>query len=305
MTEIQLAYDRSIVPQERYYDCGPAALQIVLDGMGIHVSEAELIRRVGTDEEGTDFVGLIEAVLDEIVPAAQYTSVYLKDPPSKADADALLARVDNSIRAGRGGIFNFVSPPNNRPRGVKGSISPNYGWNTVWHYVAYMGVDVAERAVWIADSGFQPQGYWLSIDQAASLIAPKGYCYSAAPAPAPAVVPPAPAKPTPSDLNLFASRSPYRDSDTPFMSVNDALLNVDAAVHAGLVIEPAALRGELWAIDKVALLAAGKGAGAVSWVDKTTPDTLAIARAQSLLLAIQNAKPDALDNYLATKGAAA
>lgn len=302
VAEIVLPYDRAIVPQERFYDCGPAAAQIVLNGLGIFVSEAELIRRIGTDEEGTDYVGLIEVVLAEIVPTAKYTSAYLSEPTSKADKDTLLARLDNSIRGGRGAVLNFVSPPNNRPRGVKGSVSPNYGWNTVWHYVACMGVDVDERAIWIADSGFQPQGYWLSVDQAATLIAPKGYCWASAPAPAPVVTPPP--KPAPSDP-LFASRSPYRDSDEAFMSANDVWLNIDARTHAGLDVEPAALRGEMWAIEKVALLAAGKGPGAVSWVDKTTPDTQAIARAQSLLLAIQSVNPRALDQYLTTKGAAA
>jgi hypothetical protein len=34
------------------------------------------------------------------------------------------------------------------------------------------------RAVWIADSGFWPFGYWCGFDQVATLIPPKGYTYA-------------------------------------------------------------------------------------------------------------------------------
>jgi hypothetical protein len=40
--------------------------------------------------------------------------------------------------------------------------------------------DASNRAVWIADSGFRPFGYWISFDQFATLIPPKGYAYSTA-----------------------------------------------------------------------------------------------------------------------------
>ena len=55
-------------------------------------------------------------------------------------------------------IMNWVAPPWNYPRGVKGSISPAYRGGTVYHYVAAMGYDdtPGARAVWIADSGFWP-----------------------------------------------------------------------------------------------------------------------------------------------------
>ena len=72
------------------------------------------------------------------------------------------------------------SPPSNYPRGVKGSISPRYGGGTVYHYVAAMGYDdtPGARALWIADSGFWPFGYWCGFDQVATLIPPKGYTYA-------------------------------------------------------------------------------------------------------------------------------
>jgi hypothetical protein len=66
------------------------------------------------------------------------------------------------------------------PRGVKGSNSPRYCCGTIYHYVAAMGYDdtPGARAVWIADSGFWPFGYWCGFDQVATLIPPKGYTYA-------------------------------------------------------------------------------------------------------------------------------
>ncbi|AZV00500.1 lysin A [Mycobacterium phage ACFishhook] len=202
MTEKILPYDRSIVPQETGWWCGPAATQVVLNSRGIIVPEATLAAEIeaienpgrGDDRDGTDYVGLIERVLDRRVPEARYTSVYLtNDPPTQAQKDRLWEHIVRSINAGYGVVMNWVAPPSNKPRGVKGSVSPRYSGGTTYHYVACMGYDdtLGARAVWIADSGFQPQGYWISFDQCATLIPPKGYAYAdaapAAPAPAPVV----------------------------------------------------------------------------------------------------------------------
>lgn len=179
MTAKVLRYDSSIVPQERYYDCGPASTQIVLNALGINVSESELIARIGTTERGTDYVGLIERYLDDRTPNAKYTSVYLEnDPPTATQKDALWRNVLRSIDSGYGVVMNWVSPPGNRPKAIKGSQQPNYGFNTVYHYVACMGYDDKDRSLWIADSGFRPFEYWVSLDNAASLIPPKGYCFA-------------------------------------------------------------------------------------------------------------------------------
>lgn len=180
-----LPFDVSVVPQERYWDCGPAATQILLNSLGISVSEDELIREIGTDEDGTDFVGLIERYLDRRLPSANYTSVYMEDdPPKQPQKDALWANLTKSLDSGYAVIMNWVSPPNNRPRAVRGSGQPNYGFNTVYHYVCCVGYsdEGGERTVFIADSGFRPfTGYWIPFDgpgSAASLIPPKGYCYA-------------------------------------------------------------------------------------------------------------------------------
>lgn len=193
MTEHVLPYDRAIVPQETGFWCGPASTQVALNTRGIIRAERDLANELGTTTNGTNYVGLIERALDKALPQAKYTSVYIEnDPPTFAQKDALWRHVTASIDAGYGVVMNWVAPPSNYPRGVKGSQSPAYGGGTVYHYVACMGYDDESRALWIADSGFRPFGYWIGFDQAASLIPPKGYCYAAAgvSAPAPAPVPP-------------------------------------------------------------------------------------------------------------------
>lgn len=179
--ERKLDYDRSLVPQETSYWCGPGAAQIVLNGAGVQVSEAQLAAAMGTHTGGTDYIGLVEKALNRYLPQAAYTSVQMpNDPPSSSQRDALMTHVVSSIDAGYGLVMNWVAPPSNYPKGVKGSVSPRYGPGTIWHYVACMGYDTDFPAVWIADSGFTPQGFWISLDQCATLIPPKGYTYAAA-----------------------------------------------------------------------------------------------------------------------------
>ena len=176
-----LPYDHSIVPQETGYWCGPAATQVVLNSRGIYIAERDLARSIGTHTGGTDYVGLIERDLDRRVPQAGYLSVYLpNDPPTSAQRERLWNDLVRGINAGWGMIMNWVAPPSNYPRGVKGSTSPRYCCGTIYHYVAAMGYDdtPSARAVWIADSGFWPFGYWCGFDQVATLIPPKGYTYA-------------------------------------------------------------------------------------------------------------------------------
>jgi len=211
MTQRVLPYDHGIVGQERNYDCGPASEQNVLSSR-MHISEADLIRSVGTTTDGTAHVGLIERDLDRRVPDARYTSVFLDkhDPPTPDEFETFWRNVRSSIDAGWGAVLNWVSPPSNPPHAIMGSQSPRgYGSHTIYHYVAAMGYDdnydgKGGRALWIADSGFSPFGYWITAQQACGLITPKGYCYASvaaaaapppvAPTQAPPVVVPAPAR---------------------------------------------------------------------------------------------------------------
>ncbi|MDG4669064.1 GH25 family lysozyme [Mycobacterium sp. 236(2023)] len=194
VTEKVLSYDRSIplVRQDTGFFCGPAASQIVLDSLGIRVREHDLAPKMGTDENGTDSVHNIRPVLHNLVPAAGFTAVEMPhDPPTGDEREMLWRNIVRSIDSGYGVVMNWVAPVGNHPRGVKGSVNPNYGNRTVRHYVACMGYDSnpALRAVWIADSGFSPFGYWVSFDQVATLIPPKGYIYAAAAQPVSPAVP--------------------------------------------------------------------------------------------------------------------
>jgi len=195
MTEVLLDYNRSIVPQETPYWCGPASTQVVLNSHGIHETEKVLARKLGTHTGGTDHVGLFPPVLNAYTEAGYYARTMPQDPPTRAQCDRLWWDLVGSINAGHGVIANIVAPMSNYPRGVKGSVSPRYVGGTVYHYVAVMGYDdnPAFRCVWIADSGFQPQGYWLSFDQLCTLIPPKGYVAAPGPVEAPHQPAPAPA----------------------------------------------------------------------------------------------------------------
>lgn len=182
MTTKVLPYDRSIVGQERYYDCGPASVQNVLSSR-MYVSETQLISEIGTTENGTDYVGLCQKALAIHLPNVPWQSVYLtNDPPTEAQKSLLWWNLVRSIDNGYGVVVNIDAPPDNYPIGVNGSASPGYGGGEVFHYVAAMGwTDEGTQAIWIADSGFEPFGYWVSFAQLAELIVPKGYCFAALP----------------------------------------------------------------------------------------------------------------------------
>ncbi|MFB7853824.1 C39 family peptidase [Rhodococcus qingshengii] len=208
MAQKLLPYDRGIVRQETGYWCGPASAQVVLNSRGINVAESTLAREMGTTTNGTDYIGLIERVLDQRVPNARYTSVQMpNDPPTLGQKDRLWRDILRSVNAGWGVIVNIVAPRSNYPRGVNGSISPSYSGGTVYHYMSVMGYDDATRAVWIADSGFSPFGYWMSFDQLATLIPPKGYAYAdIEPAPVPD---PKPEVPVRNAIDDVAAVSPW------------------------------------------------------------------------------------------------
>lgn len=192
MTEKVLPYDRAFVKQETGYWCGPAATQTILNSKNRFVQESVLAQEIGTTWNGTDFVGLIERVLDRRAPEANYTVVNMpNDPPTPGQREKLWNDIVRSIDAGWGVVINIVAPPSNYPRGVNGSISPQYGGGVVFHYIAAMGYNTDVRAVWIADSGFTPYGYWVSLDQLATLVPPKAYAFADVTPPPPVQAEPA------------------------------------------------------------------------------------------------------------------
>jgi len=189
MPATRLDYSRAIVPQTTSWSCGPGAAEIVLDMAGVKVSEQQLIKEIGTHTGGTDDVSWITKVLNRYLPGANYTNFYLpKDPPTSQQKDQLWFHVTQSIRMGYGLIMNWVVPPWNKPKSVPPStIDLKYPNAWTYHYVACGGFDddPAMRKVWIADSGFQPGGAWISFDQCATLIPPKGVSWANATVPGP------------------------------------------------------------------------------------------------------------------------
>lgn len=176
-----LPYSRTAVAQDTYYNCGPASVQtIVLSRTNRLVGEWEIGKRLKTDTDGTDWIGQFPAVLNHYAPGADYKHVEMpNDPPTSAQRERLWTDIRNGIDLGFGTVANIVSPPSNRPRAsYKSTQSPNYGWRTVYHYIAVMGYAIDNagvKHVWIADSGFPPFGYWMTFDNLATLIPPKGY----------------------------------------------------------------------------------------------------------------------------------
>ncbi|AMS03664.1 lysin A [Gordonia phage BetterKatz] len=202
MTEKVLNYDRAVVPQETGWWCGPASTQVVLNGLGVRKAERDLMLEIEAlegnvrggkpfdDQDGTDHIRQIAAVLNKHAPAGKWAVVEMpNDPPTAAQVEKLWSHIVASVDAGFGGVANIVAPVTNQPKAVAPStISPNYGRSTIWHYFPWMGYGGVGkgRRVWIPDPGFPPHGYWLSLDQLATLIPPKGYAYSTAEAKAPA-----------------------------------------------------------------------------------------------------------------------
>lgn len=185
-----LKYPRTHVRQDTYYNCGPASCQtVILAATGNLIGEVTLGRALGTHTGGTDYIGQFPRVLNANIPGAQYRFRNLpNDPPTAAQKEQLWRDIVGSINAGHGVVANIVAPVSNYPRAVAPStISPAYRGGTVYHYIALMGYSTeGQRKVWVADSGFAPFGYWLALDQLATLIPPKGYAYSTTPAPTPA-----------------------------------------------------------------------------------------------------------------------
>lgn len=180
-----LPYPRDQVTQDTIYNCGPASVQtIIRSKTGKLHTEATLGSQLGTHRGGTDYIGQFPTVLNRHLPGAGYRHQDMpNDPPTQAQRDKLWRDITGSINAGYGVVANIVAPPSNYPRAVAPStISPAYRGGTVYHFFAIMGYAGAgaSRRVWVADSGFYPYGYWLSLSQLATLIPPKGYAYATA-----------------------------------------------------------------------------------------------------------------------------
>jgi hypothetical protein len=156
--------------QETGYWCGPAATRVALSANIDPPSQGALAAQLGTTTNGTDWIGQITAVLNDHLGPGLYGTVEMpNDPPTQAQRARLWDDVLRSIDGGFPIVANIVAPPGNHP--------PGYPDETIYHYFAVIGYDREGQLVYIADSAnFSGQTlYWLSFDQLATLIPPKGY----------------------------------------------------------------------------------------------------------------------------------
>jgi hypothetical protein len=183
MGDIVLPHNVTIIPQETGYWCGPASTQVALDVRGVGSTETDLARQLGTTKSGTNHVGLIRDVLNRVLGPVYVVRTIGGDDATDAQRELLWVDVQASILGGYAVVCNVMVPSSNYPRGTRGE-RPAYGGGTVYHYFSVVGFNPDTREVLVADSGFRPYEYWMSVDQLASCIAGKGY--TAAPVAAPA-----------------------------------------------------------------------------------------------------------------------
>ncbi len=154
--------------QETGYWCGPAATRIALSARGVYRSQSQLAAELGTTTNGTDWIGQVTGVLGGYVGWYE-TKEMPNDPPTQGQRDLLWNDVVLDINNGYPIVANIVAPANNHPPGY-----PNY---TIYHYFTVIGYNDVDGTVLIADpaSFGGNQIYWLTFNQLATLIPPKGY----------------------------------------------------------------------------------------------------------------------------------
>ncbi len=156
--------------QQTGYWCGPAATRMALSAkMSSPPSQQELANQLPTTTNGTDWIGQVTRVLNNRLNTGYYeTKEMPNDPPTQAQRNLLWYDIQYDIDRGYAIVANIVAPANNHPPGY-----PNY---TIWHYFTVIGYDTSDSTVLIADpAGFGPATYWLTFNQLATLIPPKGY----------------------------------------------------------------------------------------------------------------------------------
>ncbi|MGW7686908.1 C39 family peptidase [Kribbella sp. NPDC054772] len=156
--------------QQTGYWCGPAATRIALSARISPPSQQQLANELPTTTNGTDWIGQVTRVLNNHLGTGWYeTKEMPNDPPTQAQRDLLWRDIVLDIDNNYPIVANIVAPANNHPPGY-----PNY---TIYHYFTVIGYDSGDQTVLIADpAGFAPTAtYWLTFNQLATLIPPKGY----------------------------------------------------------------------------------------------------------------------------------
>jgi hypothetical protein len=153
------------------YWCGPAATRIAMSARTSSLpSQATLASQLGTTTNGTDYIGQVTGVLNSDLGTGWYETKNMpNDPPTQAQRDLLWRDITLDVNNGYAIVANIVAPANNHPPGY-----PNY---TIYHYFTVIGYDSSDMTVKIADpANFGGnQIYWLTFNQLATLIPPKGY----------------------------------------------------------------------------------------------------------------------------------
>lgn len=156
--------------QSTGYWCGPTATDMALSARIAPPGQAALAAQLGTTVDGTDWIGQVTGVLNADLGASWYVTREMPDdPPSQAQRDLLWHDVTRGIDDGFPLVANIVAPPSNHP--------PGYPNTTIYHYFTVNGYNPDTREVYISDSAnfSGHKQYWLSFDQLATLIPPKGY----------------------------------------------------------------------------------------------------------------------------------
>lgn len=150
------------------YWCGPTATAIALSCRGVSVTQQQMANELGTTVDGTDWIGQVTRVLSAHVGWFE-TKEMPNDPPTQAQKDLLWQDITYNVDRGYPVVANIVAPPSNHP--------PGYPNETIYHYFTVVGYNPDTKQVYIADpANFSGNSkYWLTFDQLATLIPPKGY----------------------------------------------------------------------------------------------------------------------------------
>ncbi|MGI8312939.1 C39 family peptidase [Saccharopolyspora hattusasensis] len=161
--------------QQTGYWCGPAAARIALSSKKTEnlPDQAALATELGTTKNGTDHIRQIVDGLNKQL-AGTGTDYVTKDwggrPLTPEMTEELWSDTVRNVDNGKAMVANIVAPPGNQPAGYPKS-------QTIYHYVVITGYNAENNTVHISDSArfSGNEQYWLSLDQLASLIQPRGY----------------------------------------------------------------------------------------------------------------------------------
>ena len=159
------------------YYCGPAATRMALKAK--HDSppnQNDLAAMMGTDQAGTDHIGLVADALDSVLgTGTDYVPKLLDYSPTPEQKEMFRADVKADVDTGYAVVANiWVVAGGPRPAG--------YPSGDVFHYVTVIGYSDDGSEVLVADpaagiGGFEnvPSKYWIDADKMATLIGGKGY----------------------------------------------------------------------------------------------------------------------------------